>query len=90
MPINKDLPAWNLSKHLLPPIKIILDHKFSEKAAAYWPPLVQLHPRGALACALSSFIEWLDLIVIQDLKRLFKVKDPEKVAKFIQMARKEV
>ena len=51
---------------------------------------MQLHPRGALACALSSFIEWLDLIVIQDLKRLFKVKDPEKVAKFIQMARKEV
>ena len=43
-----------------------------------------------MACALSSFTEWLDLIVVQDLKRLFGAKDPEEVAKFIQMVRKEV
>ena len=33
LPINKDLPIWNLSKCLLPPIKIILGYKFSGKAA---------------------------------------------------------
>ena len=40
LPINKDLPAWNLSKCLLPPIKIMLGCKFPRKAAACWPPLV--------------------------------------------------
>ena len=90
LPINKDLPAWNLSKCLLPPIKIMLGCKFPRKAVACWPPLVQLHPRGALACALGGFTEWSDLIVVQDLKRLFGAKDLEEAAKFIQMAKKEV
>ena len=40
LPINKDLPVWNLSKHLLPPVKPISGHKFPGKAAACWPPLV--------------------------------------------------
>ena len=35
LPINKDLPVWNLSKHLLPPVKTISGHKFPGKAAAY-------------------------------------------------------
>ena len=34
LPINKDLPVWNLSNHLLPSVKIMLGHKFPEKAVA--------------------------------------------------------
>ena len=44
---------------------------------------MQLHSKGALAYALSGFIEWSDLIVVQDLKRLFEAKDLEEAAKFI-------
>ena len=51
---------------------------------------MQLYPRGVLAYALSSFMEWSDLIVVWDLKRLFKVKDPEEAAKFVWIVRKEV
>ena len=40
LPINKDLPVWNLSKHLLPSVKTMSGHKFPGKAAACWPPLV--------------------------------------------------
>ena len=40
LPINKDLPAWNLSKCLLSPVKIMLGCKFPRKAAACWPSLV--------------------------------------------------
>ena len=83
LPINKDLPVWNLSKCLLLSIKIMSGYKFPRKAAAYQLPLVQLHSKGALAYALSGFIEWSDLIVVQDLKRLFEAKDLEEAAKFI-------
>ena len=35
LPINKDLPVWNLSKCLLLSIKIMSGYKFPRKAAAY-------------------------------------------------------
>ena len=90
LPINKDLPAWNLSKRLFPHAKTMSGRKFPGKAAARWPPLVRLRPRGALACALGGFTEWSDPIVVRDLKRLFGAKDPKEAAKFVRMARKEV
>ena len=40
LPINKDLPVWNLSKHLLPPVKTMSGYKFPGKVVACWPPLV--------------------------------------------------
>ena len=40
LPINKDLPAWNLSKCLLPSVKMMLGYKFPGKVVAYQPPLV--------------------------------------------------
>ena len=40
LPINKDLPVWNLSKCLLLSIKIMSGYKFPRKAAACWPSLV--------------------------------------------------
>ena len=35
LPINKDLPAWNLSKCLLPSVKMMLGYKFPGKVVAY-------------------------------------------------------